>query len=123
MFCHWRVERVYRPRAVIITQLLAMGTSSSSSASSDLESDNEEIMNVRLALKDIKTIGDLYKSGVLKRASKATRYPPDTSLLDRISLWCVKASILRLDVILYSLHLKAGRHHKIGGRFDSECGE
>jgi len=65
-----------------------------SSASSDSESED---MPVRLT--DIQTIGELFKSAVLQAAEKS-HYPPQRSLLDRVSLWQGDITTLQLDSIV-----------------------
>lgn len=49
-------------------------------------SDTEQEMPLRLAL--IKTLRESYKAGVLN-AVKSPKYPHNSSLLDRVSLWLV----------------------------------
>ena len=49
-------------------------------------SESEQEMFLKLAA--IKTLRESYKAGVLK-AVKPPKYPPKSSLLDRVSLWLV----------------------------------
>ncbi|KAJ7104264.1 A1pp-domain-containing protein [Mycena belliarum] len=68
-----------------------------SHSSSDSDSDSDDDIIVRLA--DIRTIGQLFQSGVLKGVAKP-RYAPNPAFLDRISLFQGDITVMEVDSIV-----------------------
>ncbi|KAJ7178559.1 hypothetical protein C8R43DRAFT_463885 [Mycena crocata] len=69
----------------------------STSDSSDSENDLPEDMIVRLA--DVRTIGQLFRSGVLQAVAKP-RYKTNAALLDRVSLFQGDITVMEVDSIV-----------------------
>ena len=89
----------------------------------DVTSDTEADESFVVHLKDVKTVAELYESGVLKPASPTKLvFQAQQDLLDRVALWwgLLNQVATHSEAHLEDLVRQARRYNKTGSRCDSQ---